>query len=598
MNRRTIGVVVGCALLAILATFPVVLDPLGRLLGHPDVDATNHAWGPWWWWHTLGRGVLPWRTDLLAAPTGGVLWFIDPVSAAVGAPLVGLAGAVGAYNVAQMVNVGVAAAGGWALARTLGAGRDAAWIGAVGVALGPYLLCELHNGVSEAASVGPATLTLAAARHALATPARTRPWLWTGLGLGLTAAGTWSYGLTTGLTIGAWAAVEAVRRRGWRGMADPAVRGAAVTAVVAGVVAAPALYALWSSVHAPEALVQRGDVDAATAEFLLRHNAVDPRAWVAPLGFQSVDLAAHGEAFLHSSYLGLAALGLVAFLVAVQRDRAWVIVGVLPAAALSLGAFLWWGDDWVTLPDGRRIGLPFLALRELLPGAGSTHAQRLGWPVVAVVAALAASGAEVLAAGRRLRLAALGAIVALDALCAAPWPVARLDAVDDAAHLEALRRTRVDAAAGTLRGTVVLDLPAEAGDTMATSVYLLHQAATGLPIPYRPDARGGTSTLVGRPAFAALLLPSTSRGAHAAAMRAALGDDAEVDLGAIESEAQVRWIVLHTELERGRGDIARLEAQLTAWFGTPDRFGVHALYDVRARVSDRGRVLDLGPATP
>ena len=64
--------------IAIAATWPTVTAPLTRMIGHADGDVWNHAWGPWWFWQSLGTGELPWHTTWLNAPWGGVLWFIDP----------------------------------------------------------------------------------------------------------------------------------------------------------------------------------------------------------------------------------------------------------------------------------------------------------------------------------------------------------------------------------------------------------------------------------------------------------------------------------------------------------------------------------------
>ena len=51
----------------------MVLHPFSRMVGHPDGDVWNHAWGPWWFWESLSGGNLPWHTDLLHAPSGGTL---------------------------------------------------------------------------------------------------------------------------------------------------------------------------------------------------------------------------------------------------------------------------------------------------------------------------------------------------------------------------------------------------------------------------------------------------------------------------------------------------------------------------------------------
>ncbi len=618
MRRLVVGVV-GCLLIALLATFPLVVTPFTRLIGHPDVDVTNHAWGPWWWWVTFGRGGLPWQTSLLANPGGGVLWFIDPFVAAVGAPLVGLVGVVGAYNLAILAAVAVGAAGGRALAQSFGASPAAAWIGAIAAVCGPYLTSEVHNGVSEAVGVGWSAFALAAGRRALAgevagavatpvagsasrgsrIPSWIRPWLPVGVWLGIAASGTWYYGFAAGLTIGTWAVLEARAVRD-RARAIRFVCGALSSGVLAGIVAAPVLYLLRSSTADRRSLVVRGDVGEAVRELLLAHNAVDPRAFVAPGGFQSVDLAAGGEAFLHSSYVGLLALGLAGFGVWGRLALQRALLGAVPCAVFSLGVYLWWAGDWVGLPWGMRLALPFGGLVSLLPDGGATHAQRLAWPVVVTIAALAAVGAERLAArirhvqrglGAGLALTLLGALVTADLLAASPWPLARVEALDLRSHERIFALSRAErAAAGpdAADGGGVLDLPAEVGATMATSRYLVYQTASDLPIPYRPDARGGTARIFGDPWFSMLFLLSAAREEQVAALRTRLANVTFVDLRLVEERSRIRWIVLHQELERGRGDIPRLEAQLRLWFGEPHALGSHLTWDVRARKGDRG----------
>ncbi len=243
-RRGGVSSALACLALAVVASFPLVLSPTSRLIGHGDVDATNHAWGPWWWWWTLGRGEIPWSTTLLAAPQGGLLWFIDPFTAAVGAPLVGIVGPVGAYNLAVLMSLALGAGGARQLAHAVGAGRGAAWFAATAAVFSPYLLSELHNGVSEAVNVGLASFTLAGARRAIDTGAAAgvvRRWLPVGLMLGLTAAGTWYYALATGVTIGAWVLLEAVGggRAGLGRLRAVPLGGGLLAAAVALVTAAP-----------------------------------------------------------------------------------------------------------------------------------------------------------------------------------------------------------------------------------------------------------------------------------------------------------------------------------------------------------------------
>ena len=156
--------------LALLASMPMALSPASRLIGHPEVDVWNHAWGPWWFWTMLSQGSLPVQTDLLGAPMGGRLWFPDALGALVGAPLVPLLGPVLAWNGVVLFHLTLASIGGRSLARALGAGRTESWLGAALLACSPYLLSEVHNGISEAMAIGAPTLALAALLRALEGP--------------------------------------------------------------------------------------------------------------------------------------------------------------------------------------------------------------------------------------------------------------------------------------------------------------------------------------------------------------------------------------------------------------------------------------------
>ncbi len=77
----------------------------GQLIGHPDVDVWNHAWGLWWWADSVANGELPWRTPLLAHPGGGVLWFADPLGALFSLPVTLLFGPAVAWNLLLITRI-------------------------------------------------------------------------------------------------------------------------------------------------------------------------------------------------------------------------------------------------------------------------------------------------------------------------------------------------------------------------------------------------------------------------------------------------------------------------------------------------------------
>ncbi len=318
---------------------------------------------------------------------------------------------------------------------------------------------------------------------------------------------------------------------------------------------------MWASIQASDALVFRSDAPSETLEL---HNAVDPLTYLAPGGFQSVDLAGWGEAFLHSGYLGwvlvvLAALGL-------RATRRWDWLAAIGVSLIvGLGSYLFLAGAYVEVGAGSRLALPHRFLTGLLPPQALTHSLRLAMPGIALVGALAAAGLASVSSPRRGLLVA--AAVA-DLLWSNPLPLATTPPLDSG-YAEWIAEQPGDG--------IVLDLPANVGNTMATSRYAVQQTTHGKPIPYRPDVRGSTSALLGVPAFLPLVLASEHRDEHRGGLTGAMEDAADPDPAGLSNRG-VRWIVLHTELERGQEGTAEIETLLTGWFGSPKSSGDHKVW--------------------
>lgn len=549
-------------LLALVATFPAVLTPLSRLVGSPDVDVWNHAWGAWWFWTSLSQGDLPFHTALLGAPAGGTLWYIDPVGALASAALVPILGVVGAWNTLVIGYVTLVGWGARRLSLALGASAGSSWIAAIAAGFSPFLLSEVHNGISEAMGGGLALGSLALGMEAFDQGGRGR-WVRLGGAMALTTIGSWYYGLSAALVLLTWALS---RRHGWRGLL--------LAAAVGGALYLPVAWVIRASVHAPDALIERKSDDPTGIEGLLTHNALDPRSFLWPGDLPSVDLSSDGEDFRHTSYLGWAAL-----LLAVRSRRWGVLASAAVPAIFSLGPYLWFDGGWVTA-GGSRVVLPYFALLHLLPAAAVTHAQRLGWCAIGLVAALAGVGARTAfsrpgglpATPSPIPLATLAGLamaVALDALALgpAPWPLARAPELDTAVHR-------------ALPGTgTVLDLPVEVGQSMAASRYLVYQAAGGHSIPYGPNPHPESCGLSGSTLFLALALPSLRASPHAAGLRAQVASGGMVDLSELAREG-VEWVVLHMELERGQEGTEAITEMLRRWYGEPSSSGTHRVWDV------------------
>lgn len=589
-------------LIALVATFPMALDPFERLVGHEDVDVWNHAWGPWWYWESLSKLKLPFFTDLLMAPRVGPLWYIDPLGALGSCLLVPITGTVFAYNAWILFSVALASFAARRLARLLGASDDSSWLAAVAATCTPTLISEIHNGVSEAVGIAWAIFALTSAWQAF-HEGRWRNWIGLGFWGAITAVGTYYYAVATGFVIALWALAALTRSSGLPKRihrlrlegttTGPPVAlsrqlgGLALSIALASALLAPVAWAIHRSVSDLNSVVMRGALARTELEMLLAHNAVDPRTFLWPGDFQSVDYPQMGEAFRHSSYLGIVALALAFSTHAWLRPRALgprllLLLGLVLSVVMALGPWLWWDNSWALLPGGQRLALPFRALLDILPSSAATHPQRLALPAIVLVGVLAAIRA---CSWRRRFLVIAGLALALDGLLIgpSPWPLARTPVLDFTAHETLGQRT--DPAWGRNRLRIILDLPVQVGETMTTSRYLLYQTVSHRPIPYRPDAIGGTSSLMGVPTFWQLALPSTQRPQHLRVL--------EHNVAKLEGKAPpnpqdlpdqgVAWIVVHRELERGTQRIADVEKILKTAYGEPELFGEHAVYSATGR---------------
>ena len=522
-----------------------LLLPWRGLLGHPEIDVWNHVWGYWWVADALASGSLPWRTELMGAPSGGVLWYVDLVGAVVQLPVTWALGPAAAYNVAMVGRVALAGLAGHLLAEALSRPGAHGAVGGVGFASAPMLLSEVHNGISEVVAVHWVGFTLLAAARAVAPGGRRRDWLAVGVLGGVSVLANFYYGLTSGLLVGLAVLLHARRVDGrWLDW-----RGPAAAVAVAVPLAAVALGALRASVAAPDALVRRS---AELNVALAAHNAVDPRVYVMPGEFFSVDLLArYGEPFRHTGYLRITAIVLAVAALWRPGARRWAAVA-LASLVLGLGPFLWWDEAWVRA-GGQLLMLPFGMMQRLVPELAITHPLRLSVGAQVLVPAIGAAALV----GRRA-----GAVVAVCVLLVAEtvwasvavWPVPSSPTDVPAVY---------DEIAASPDRRAVLDLPAEVGTGMATSRYFWFQTVHGHPVPYKPDARAGSTgdpeTFQWFPQPAALVGPAAGPVPSA---RATLGAPEAAHLRAVYG-----WVVLHLELDARLPEPGRLRTLVESALG-------------------------------
>ncbi|MDP2306897.1 MAG: hypothetical protein Q8P18_12810 [Pseudomonadota bacterium] len=562
------------ALVAVVVTWPLALDPSGSISGHPGNDVWNHIWGYWWVADEIAHGRIPLRTDLQHFPQSSRLFFIDMFGAVITLPLQWIAGPVAAMNVVVMGCFWAAGMAAWALARNVraelfGAGPDAdrdALVAAVAYATAPHLVAQAYNGITE---------TLFAFGLPLATLGVLRLLLRPNVGNALLAAGAmalctlanWYYGLFA--IIGSailLVVLAATRRERIRWGALP--KALAIAGFVAGAAVAPVLAGFSSTLDGPDAIVQRDPAFVWTS--LVTHNITDVVSSFVPGKVYSPDLKAlHGEELLIVTYLGwtllvLAGIGLVR--IRRWRDRLPWLVWIGVFGLLMLGPYLYVSGAYVTVTD-RRLPMPFLALFEVLPLFGRiSHPFRFVMAVQLGLGVLASIGIGALPwRGRAGAAARIGVVCLLagEALLVspAPWPLPRSEArlPDSVALLAA------DAEPGA-----VLDLPISVPN-LERAVYLYWQTGHGRPSPYALNEP--LPGVLDRSHLARALL--VAEGGRMDRLPPMVGELDLVIAGRALARLGVRWVVMHAPLyppERREQTLTLLRASLgpeTA--STPDQ---------------------------
>lgn len=473
--------VLGAAFLAVLATWPLVLDPAGAPVGHPGNDVWNHLWGYAWVKDELLAGRLPLRTDLISWPFSRKLFFIDTFGAVVTLPFQLLGGVVLAYNATVLLATWTAGLAAWLLARHVvgelagrGTSTDvAALVAAAAYAVSPHLLAQAHNGITEtmlAAGLPLATLTVL---RLLERPTTTRALVAATAMAGCVIA-NWYYGLFAILGAGLMLASAAFTRRervDWASLP----RALGVAGLVTAGAVAPVLLGFASTLDGEDAVVQR-DPDFVWRS-LITHNMTDVVSGFHPGKFYSPDLKAlHHEDLLIVTYLGwvlLAAAAFGAWSIRRPRDRGPWIAWVAMFYVLMLGPYLYVDGDYLTVAD-RRIPLPFLALFDAIPVFQRiSHPFRFVMPVQLGLGVLAAAG--LVRAPRWLQAGVVGALlVETLRLSPAPWPLVRSRG-EVPAYVAVLHD---DPAPGG-----VIDLPVSLPN-LERAVYLYWQTQHGRPSPY------------------------------------------------------------------------------------------------------------------
>ena len=465
---------------AIALTWPVAFQS-HLLLGDPQIDVWNHAWGYWYVYQSIMDGVFPLDTTLVGAPKGGSLYFIDTPGAFFALPITHFFGPAIAYNSILIIRIALSALGAQMLAEVMSRKGLHTWFAGLAYASSPFLLCELNNGISEVCAIEWIPFSFWAALRVLKSN-RFRDWMILGIMQGLASSATFYYGLATALILLPLFLFTLLKRILTGRFIRKYLMGSVVAVTTALIVFFPHGYSFWISIHKDDRLVIR---DVSLHDQLLRHNAVDPSIFITAGDFQSVNLLQeYGEPFIHTGYLrwSVILLSLLA-LVSLRKIRPYFALGIL-SLILGMGSYLWHNGEWIRMPDGQLLSLPFDWIRQVLPQIAITHPLRLSIVAQALFCAFSGIGLGVVLKRYPypILLLPFSVILLSEGLfaSAAQWPLQTSSA--DISNLYSNADHRA-----------VLDLPAEVGTSMKTSQYFWFQTLHKSPIPYTPDVRLGSA---------------------------------------------------------------------------------------------------------
>ena len=363
------------AALAALVTWPLAVSLGAVVPGAERSDLWNSLWGLWYVEASLADGVLPWWTQLLGHPDGGVIWPADPLNALLALPLVALVGVPVAWGVLVLAHLTASGLAAHALSLELGAGRGA-WVAGVGWALAPVMVSALQNGSSE--MVGGVWLPLAVL--GLVRIRRGGSWVLAGLGLALAAVSAWYTGVAAGLF---WAALLLLERR----------RGLWMAGGLALVLVMPVAALSHQAATTQDNLIGiKGDKELTVVRRTI--GPADWRGWFVPGSFRSPDFARssrYGEQFIHCHYLGWVLIGAGLLALRRRRGESFLLLAGGTGLVAAMGPVVVMDGEPLVFGD-YAIALPWLVV-ERLPGLSSLSLlYRLAAAPSLALALLAAQG--------------------------------------------------------------------------------------------------------------------------------------------------------------------------------------------------------------
>lgn len=149
------GVTFGYVLMALVFTYPLILNFDSYIIGDMESDVWKHLWGMWWVRRAVvDECIMPLHTFLLNSPYGGALYFIDSLNAFISMPLQELFPIGVVFNLMVVFNIILAALGGYVLAKGLCGNRQAAFFAGGVYAFSAYMGASIASGITESINIG------------------------------------------------------------------------------------------------------------------------------------------------------------------------------------------------------------------------------------------------------------------------------------------------------------------------------------------------------------------------------------------------------------------------------------------------------------
>ncbi len=477
----SIVVVVVAFLLATALTWPVVLSPQSKLVGHPGNDTWNHVWGYWWVAEEIMNGRWPTEATGLAFPRGGTLYFIDTIQVLLSLPISLVFGPAAAFNAVVLGEIALAGIGAWLLAYKVTADVWSAFVALFLFEMSAHLLGQSYNGISETVCAGWFPLTLWALLRVMEIPNKKHAVQLGVLGA-LCVLTSWYYGLFAilgSLLILVWTFVK----RSWLYTWGSVVRHLFLSAFTAGLIVIGPVMSFRSSLSAENAIVTRDPEFVERS--LLNHNITDVQAFFQLSTVPLPDLKTlYGEELMIVIYLGW--IGIVCAAIGIWNERRkddWRLWGWFAVLFLlfCLGPYLHVGGEYLLI-GGQRVPLPFLVLYKAFPIFDRiSHPFRFVVGVNLAIAVLASQGVRVLFRRRSsmVKMGFLGIMplliwVELSNFSPAVLPIPHGDAKISQAYYD----MRTDPVEGA-----VLDLPLSLPN-LERAVYVWNQSVHERPTPW------------------------------------------------------------------------------------------------------------------